>query len=747
LVEEFRYAEVVAERPLVDFGRGSRVPGEGWSFVEETPAGTTFRWGLGLRSEVDVFLVWAREVEVRMRCRSHSVAGARPQIVTVLWDGEEAAKITFSRRFAEETLRLPAERATPGWHRLTFLPTWSASPVVRGAPSRDRRNLSIACDWIRFGGESAPEPARAEGDTLWIPVSSEVSFYLDAKPSSALTWRELSLRGSSRLEVLWEVEGDEPLSVPVTGREDSSIPLSLPWSGPRQVPGDDGDEWTLAPRPARLTLRATWDEASPKQAEAGVVLRSPFFTQSNGEGMETSGFTTEPLLTANGSLRSEAVVGLDGRSRPSIVLWIIDTLRADRLGLYGFERPVSPNYDALAARSTVFEAATAQSSWTRPTVATLLTGVGPIRHGVHTAEQGLGDEWSLLPELLRKLGYATAGFSANANVQRNTGFGRGFDEFWFSNRATAETLVDQALSWLDNVRAESAEQPFFVMLLSIEPHDGYEPAEPFRTRFAADVTDPSLGTVPFMKQLREARGSANSASVRELVPQLFRLYEAEIAWNDHVFGQFLEELERRHIRPAIAVVADHGEAFGEHGRFGHLDLHGEVSHIPFLVHLPGQKESSRVGLPVQQADVLPTLVDLAGGVVGAEVDGQSLLPLLAGADPNVSVGYSRLRSRALLSVSFLEGPDLFPTYSLVRGRWKLIEWKRPRQESIVGLFDRVNDAEELDDLARERPILKKRLLRLLHEQVEIAESGAVDSTDVTLDAETRRELEAMGYLE
>lgn len=107
-----------------------------------------------------------------------------------------------------------------------------------------------------------------------------------------------------------------------------------------------------------------------------------------------------------------------------MVLWIVDTLRADRLGLHGAENPVSPNYDALAERSTVFESAVAQSSWTRPTVATLLTGVGPIKHGVHRAEHSLGGEWRLLPERLGELGYATAGFTANGNVQEKFGFDR-----------------------------------------------------------------------------------------------------------------------------------------------------------------------------------------------------------------------------------------------------------------------------------------------------------------------------------
>ncbi len=421
---------------------------------------------------------------------------------------------------------------------------------------------------------------------------------------------------------------------------------------------------------------------------------------------------------------------------PPIVLWVVDTLRADRLGLYGAENPVSPNYDALAERSTVFESAVAQSSWTRPTVATLLTGAGPIKHGVHRAEHSLGGEWRLLPERLGELGYATAGFTANGNVQEKFGFDRGFEEFWFHNRATAEQLVDRALGWLDGVRAEDPDRPFFVMILSIEPHDGYEPAEPFRVRFADGIDDVEVGTVEFVKQLRLKQRESSP----DLVAQLLRLYDGEIAWNDHAFGKFRHQLEARGVNPVMVVIADHGEEFGEHGRYGHLSLYREVLDIPFLIHLPGQTEGRRVDAPVQQADIVPTLVDLAGGEIAEEVDGLSLVPLLRG---------SRRRfggARPLVSVSLLTGEpvlELRPQYSLVLDEWKLV-WTKP---ATVQLFDRVNDPGELVDLANEEPALTRRLLRILQDEVRRAELQAGESNEVALDEETRRQLRAMGYVE
>lgn len=423
--------------------------------------------------------------------------------------------------------------------------------------------------------------------------------------------------------------------------------------------------------------------------------------------------------------------------RPSIVLWIVDTLRVDRLGLYGFERPVSPNYDAMAEQATVFESAMAQSSWTRPTVATMLTGVNPLRHGVNRGNDSLGDEWQMLPELLQELGYATAFFTANGQVQSKFGFDQGFDEFWFKNRAPADALVDHALGWMDGLREESPDKPFFIMILSIEPHDGYEPVEPFRGRFAGDVGGGDIGTVKFMQQLRFKKRPSSP----DLVRQLLQLYEGEVAWSDYEFGRFRRNLDERDVDPAIVVIADHGEEFGEHGHFGHLNLHREAMHIPFLVRLPGQTAGRRVERPVQQADLLPTLVDLAGGNAN-DVDGQSLVPLLNGEDMR--------SSRPIVSASFKSGAELQlpPFYSLVLDRWKLIWAKRPGTQSTILLFDRVSDPEELVDLAGEQPELARRLLRVLQEEIEILENkGGADSVEVTIDEETRRQLEALGYVD
>jgi len=739
LVSEFRFAEVEHERPLIDLGTSSAAAAlvGGWSWNETDPAGNTFVWAVGPRSEVGVFLAWARDLEVRMRCRAFRYPGASPQVLRVFWDDVEIASLELDRGFGEQQFTVPAERATPGNHRLGLVPAYFGRPEVTGDPGtapRHPRKLSFACDWIALGDDSIAGGARGEGETLWIPEASEVSFFLEPESALDLRWESSGLRGVGGLDVVWEVEGAAPVTAVIAQESDPVLHLPLP-AVREPASAAAGRDRPEPLRPARLTLRAPGGVAVFGEGEAGVVLRRPRLT-GDGPGRRPPDGAAEVSPAAG---RQAAAVP-DQPKPASILLWIVDTLCVDRLGFHGHQRPVSPNFDALAERSTVFERAVAQSSWTRPTVATLLTGVGPERHGIRELNHGLDGSFATLPERLRELGYVTAGFSANANVTGDTGFEQGFDRFEY-DAVDVDTLAEWALDWLDQVAAETPDRPFFLMILSVEPHASFDPAEPFRERFAAGVQDRGLGTVEHMRALSNRR----IPSTPEVVDQLFLLYDAEIAWNDHVFGEFRRELDSRGRNPSIVVVSDHGEAFEERGVFGHAwDLHREVLDIPFLIHLSGQGEGRRVSVPVQQADLLPTLIEMAGGETGSGIDGDSLLPLLGAGSAATAGGFEGLSDRLLLSTM-----DTFrrPAASLVRGRYKLIELRRPGHAPSRQLFDRTTDPEELHDLAAERPLLLGVMARHLREQLDLAAGSAVDAVEVELDEDTRRRLQALGYIE
>ena len=731
LAEGLSTAEVHRELTVLDLGEPSAREhlGNGWSWDAKSADGTNYVWADSDRAEVELFLAQGRDLEITSRCLAFGFPGAPPQQVSFAWNGHAVAETVFpGGGFAEFSFKVPGDLAGPGLHRLTLSGTY-AQKVSEVLSSEDPRSLSFGCDWIRVGDGPEPEPPRGEGDTLWIPAGVEVAYFLEPSSSVTLEWQLLSFRTGNPgadaspelaakpvLTVVWQVEGAEAHVTQLTDlhRRDAG-----PWILPVE---------TEEPTPARLGLRVTSATGS-----GGVVLKQPRILAAAGSA------SSQASQSGKAPASTVARVGAaEAPSMPPILIWVVDTLRADRLGLYGHNLPVSPYFDALAERSTVFERAIAQSSWTRPTMATLLTGVGPERHGVHGIEDGLSPTFETLAEHFQRLGYATGGFSTNGNFSPDTNLDQGFDRFEYQV-VDAEQISRRMLAWLDELQANEDSRPPLMVVLTTEPHASFEPAEPFRSRFAPGVDDPWLGTNEHIRALGDKKAPATD----DVVEQLFRLYDAEIAWNDQVFGDLQGSLAERGLDPLIVVVADHGEAFHERGAFGHgWDLHREVLHIPFWIHLPGQQQGIRITHPVQQADLLPTLVEWVTGQHPSGLDGQSLVGLLA--RPNTgepSVKHPANSDRLLVSTMDYEGRK---GASLVRGRYKLIEPLSADFAPGRMLYDLETDPEELHDLSRERPILTGLLAQLLRKF--LAAQTSVEAEEIELAPETREQLEALGYL-
>src|SRR5271163_4466998 len=253
---------------------------------------------------------------------------------------------------------------------------------------------------------------------------------------------------------------------------------------------------------------------------------------------------------------------------PNIVLITLDTTRADRMGFLGSTRGLTPNLDVLAKQSVVFTRAYAQVPLTTPSHAALLTGTYPQFSHVEDLGSPLAKDVPYLPDLLHQHGYHTAAFvGAQILDPRSTapGFQRGFDVYdadfhqrksgedrYKSIERRAEDVANRALGWLSHHQ----QGPFFIWLHFYDPHDPYDPPEPFKTHFASAP------------------------------------YDGEIAYTDSVVGSFVEVLQKHGLyeNTVIAVAADHGEAFGEHGEERHgMFLYDETIHVPLLLKLPGEK--------------------------------------------------------------------------------------------------------------------------------------------------------------
>ncbi|MGA7292125.1 MAG: sulfatase-like hydrolase/transferase [Terriglobales bacterium] len=297
---------------------------------------------------------------------------------------------------------------------------------------------------------------------------------------------------------------------------------------------------------------------------------------------------------------------------PNIILITLDTTRADRMGFMGSKRGLTPTLDALAKQSVVFTRAYAQVPLTTPSHAVLLTGTYPQYNQVRDLGDPLGPYLPYLPDILHQHGYHTAAFVGAMVLDPASaaapGFDRGFDFYdanfhnskpgedrYQSLERRAEDVANRGMGWLSHHR----EGPFFIWLHFYDAHEPYDPPEPFKTQFASQP------------------------------------YDGEIAYTDSVLGGVFEVL-RRHglfLNSVIAVAADHGEAFGEHGEKYHgIFLYDETIHVPLLLKLPGNKfAGERVDARVALADVAPSLLQAVHIPVPSAVQGQSLFPLIEAA--------------------------------------------------------------------------------------------------------------------
>jgi arylsulfatase len=356
-----------------------------------------------------------------------------------------------------------------------------------------------------------------------------------------------------------------------------------------------------------------------------------------------------PARPLHGCLAAVALLltacGRDATPR-NVVLVSIDTLRADRLGTYGWPRGTSPAIDALAAESTVFEHAVPTCPATAPSLASLLTGAHRATHRV------FGNGWVLPPdvltlaEVLKAHGYRTVARVANPAIDANAGFAQGFDDFTIP--ATLERsgpggfeggpLVTEVAHVLDGLGRE----PFFLWVHFMDPHGPYYPPEAVRDRFApADYrwpgdpdalpigkTNYGLGIIP---QYQVVNGETSPASYRAR-------YDAEVRYVDEHVGAVVDALRARGLWDSSLVVltADHGESLGEHDYwFAHgWYVSDEELHVPLLVHGPGIPRGRRVAATVSLVDVAPTLLDLLHVERPGSMEGESLRPLLAADGPD-----------------------------------------------------------------------------------------------------------------
>jgi len=373
-----------------------------------------------------------------------------------------------------------------------------------------------------------------------------------------------------------------------------------------------------------------------------------------------------------------------------IFVWMVDTLRADKVHVYNPKtRVLTPNYDAFAADATRFEWAQVPGTWSLPSHASLLTGVYPTVHRATAHEARLSKDVPFVAEEMKKAGFKTAMFSSNGYVSSKWGFDRGWD---VNRNFIRESLPNgsvylwkTAKAWLTPIAAKRE----FAYLATIEPHVAYTPPKEFLAKY---WDKPYVGPLkPVQTGVQLGLIKVGKLKINDNDKKyLEALHDGEISQSDAAFAGFIADLKKMDLyeKSAVIVVSDHGDQFYEHGSVGHGDtVYQELVHVPLMIRAPGLFPAGHVvHADVEVMDLYATLLDLAGVKPTAAAEGTSLIPLARD-----EVGQS---PRAALTV------DGQVARGLKVQRYRMVH----RGPGRIELYDEYDDPREQKDVAAEHPI-------------------------------------------
>ena len=448
------------------------------------------------------------------------------------------------------------------------------------------------------------------------------------------------------------------------------------------------------------------------------------------------------LLAAGGSVLVQGLLGgrVRGRAgeRANVVLITIDAMRADRLSASGYHRNTTPFIDSVAREGVRFTRAYSVSSWTAPSLASLMTGVLPTVHGVLHGSFRVGavrgqevipDALVRWPEMMRGAGYSTYGITANGHLHSRFGFARGFDRYRCLGFSSARRVCKVLGEWRDEIRRS---EPYFLWVHLLDPHGPYRANEPWFSEYRA-----GRGHRPELEQVSPVRNYLHKLGLAsredERLEYVVALYDSEVAYSDSVVRELVAELGLDG-DDLLLISADHGEEFLDHEGFGHgRTLYEESIRVPLVVRLPHRRLAGTVvDAPVSLLDLPPTVLELIGAETPARWDGRSLAPLLE----------DRASAAAPIYAHLSRGGEL---RGLIDGAWKYIYL--PRQPADSELYDLAADPLERSDLAGERrPRVGAMRRQLIERSVSLARRRHTPAR-ATLTPEQVEALRSMGYVE
>jgi arylsulfatase A-like enzyme len=416
----------------------------------------------------------------------------------------------------------------------------------------------------------------------------------------------------------------------------------------------------------------------------------------------------------------------------NVILYLIDALRADHLGAYGYNRPTSPVIDGLADDGVLFEYCYAQDTRTLGSIPSLLTSLYPPSHGIYEHGKKIGPELTTFPEVLQSEGFQTASFITNVNAGPLADLDRGFDILYDAikrkkDRDAPRTFPTESFfDWLD----QNGDTRFFAYIHTAEPHRPYNPPPPFDTLFDQGYRGEITGYLKDDDGFGQAEDPVDVEHVKSL-------YDGEIRFADTFLKKLLEGLDHRGLmdRTLIIITSDHGEEFLDHGSWTHgQSLYNELLRVPLIMVAPRMLPSGiRIPEPVQLIDVAPSILNLLGHRIPEAFEGESLADLI----------FDRDRERFAHRTVFARASKKPVKMAAIRGRWKCIFTSGKSLE----LYDLKEDPGEKRDLALVKKDVAADLFSLMQSWMEERKHIDAERQEIEMSERDLERLRTLGYIQ
>jgi choline-sulfatase len=702
LLREARVAELAAPGLRLDFGTGNTLGPmlgrwrTGWGRDGEDDGRTVT---VAARSPVRLYLPGDVIRGTVMRVVARTLGGRR--ITAEAGDESVGDAEASGAAYGAADFTLPETLGGQVTIKLTFRGSGRHPQLGRGVALIDR------IDFLTPEQAQAPSAgAEAEPSLAVVPPSATEPGALRQPPGTTVRFH-LYVPPEARLVFTPERVGDAATAA-IRAVRDGIEPLELLAAGEVAAPGEaqDIDLAELGGAAIRLEL-----STGP---EGAVLWRAPRIIMPGRAAPST------PARTAR-----------------NLVILLVDTLRADKLsGIDDKTEVQADNVQRCAVEGVSFLRAQAQENWTKPSVATLLTGLYPSSHAAQSERSVLPPEAKLLSEVLKEQGFTTACLIANGYVSDAFGFRRGWDMYRNYVRSglpnRAENVLADAAAW---IAERDAEERFFLYVQTIDPHVPYIPPREFLEMYDAESYEGPVKGNETSKLLERVKAGQVTLTARDR-RRLEALYDGEISYHDAHVPLLWNALEEKGVLDdtLIVVTADHGEEFFEHGSVGHgHSLYEELLHVPLAFRFPGVFAGGRdIPTVVGLVDVVPTALDVLGAPPLPEAQGRSLLAIAAGGASGAEVAFTE----------FLEGQR-----AVTGERYKLIQ--RGYRSLLYDLHD---DPGEERDMAGDSPIALRTMLLSLAGYLEWQERAGREelrphpAQDAQIDTELEQQLRALGYL-